>query len=128
MTKSLPAFAPPSAVELTVTSQREEVAVWIRRPRVVAAAEFENSRQSPLARDAVTSPAAVATLPLVTVMPPDATVSPVKLPSVPVIVLLPVIAAPPLATVSPVRLPRVPVIVLLPVIATPPDDTVNAPP
>ena len=58
-----------------------------------------------------------AMLPDVTVIPPLATVNPVRLPRVPVIVEFPVMVAPPLATVNPVNPVRVPVIVELPVTA-----------
>jgi hypothetical protein len=59
----------------------------------------------------------INTLPDVTVMPPLATVNPVRLPRVPVIVEFPVMVAPPLATVNPVNPVSVPAIVLLPVTA-----------
>ena len=65
------------------------------------------------------------TVPRGTVAMPDAKVSPVRLPSVPAIVLFPVIEAPPEATVNPVSPPSVPVIVLFPVIEAPPEATVN---
>lgn len=66
------------------------------------------------------------TFPEVIVMPPLATVRPVKPFSVPVIVLLPVMDAPPLATVNPVNPPSVPVIVLFPVTAMAAENVCNA--
>lgn len=78
----------------------------------------------------LSTPAAVlVTIPAVLkpdkVMVPEL-VRPVRLPSVPVMVELPVTVAPPLETVKPVRPPNVPEMVEFPVIEAPPLATVKA--